>query len=720
MVGSIRGGRPGAWLGRVWAWLLVLWIPSEVAAQAVLVPSNRSPYSTKFDLQVPDAQYLFLPQTPVDSAVGPYRFRFLHPALNELLAHPATVSYVLPREGGYQLQVLNLRPAELPADALGPQEFEIESGAGEVIGRGRIVVVNRPPEAVDLVGADMSRVFEAGRPARVRLVLRTNQNFSGELRAVNTRDFELTVLGPDSAAAPGMAVLEGVLRPLRPGVSELRVLAGTADGRFVELAFGGLTVREPEPHRVGVRGGPIYLDALDRGSAQVVIYGFEDALTAAPVVVAEPGGELAVVGQEFDPAKRELRVWLEFAARSRRPAGSRELRELVVRSGARVYRGTIEVVGAPVVSGVQVGAGNRAVLTIGGEPELIRVTGQNLDELRVDCSPLGDGAVCEHLGSGPTELVARVAPGLDAPEGEVVLPLVATGGRAAKAGANGARITVRVERPSIPLLLTQPGLLELNCAALRSCRRWASGEAVTVNPADALRLQLLLDTEQIPAEHGWQRLTITVIRVRGEQRQPVRVFGTQATPRTYRRGLPAGALSLIDASADPRHGDQFIVRVEHAAEQYAPEYRSSVEASEAFIRQIYVDGGRSKRLTGDIAVQPVLFSFGRSGDAVKATPMYPNAGLGLTWHFLNERLEPRAFSAKLQLLATNIKEMASGGNSMQPALFLSANLRIPGTDPTKPLVLTSGIARLWGEDGGWRILAGAGMDLGVARLIFGG
>jgi hypothetical protein len=129
-----------------------------------------------------------------------------------------------------------------------------------------------------------------------------------------------------------------------------------------------------------------------------------------------------------------------------------------------------------------------------------------------------------------------------------------------------------------------------------------------------------------------------------------------------------------------------------------------------------VDGGLARRITGDIAVQPLLFSVSGS----TAAPLYPNAGFGVTWQFLNTRLEPRLFSAKLQLLATDIKNMGGAERSSRPALFLSGNLRIPGTDPARPLVLTSGVAHMLGGEDRWRLLAGAGVDLGVARMIFGG
>jgi hypothetical protein len=228
-------------------------------------------------------------------------------------------------------------------------------------------------------------------------------------------------------------------------------------------------------------------------------------------------------------------------------------------------------------------------------------------------------------------------------------------------------------------------------------------------------LRLAVDDKRIPAEHGWQNVTITVTRVRGEQRQVVRALGSSAAPRTFRRGLASGAVTLLDATADPKHGDLFIVRVEHVPERYLPEHRNEVSVSEPFVRRIYIDGGAHRRLTGDIAVQPVLFSFDHGG----MKPLYPNAGLGVTWQFLNERLEPSAFSGKFQVLATNLRS-GKEENAMHPALFLSGNFRIPGTDPAKPLVLTTGVAHMLGGEHRWRILAGAGIDLGVARLIFGG
>jgi hypothetical protein len=381
----------------------------------------------------------------------------------------------------------------------------------------------------------------------------------------------------------------------------------------------------------------------------------------------------------------------------------------------------VEVIGAPVISTVQTDQSARPTLQAGASGALLRIAGANLDGLRLDCSPLGRGSACEAVGTGLGELVERVTVGWDVREGEVLLPLVRVGAAdGGDSGAPAASIRVQVERGAVPVALTIPTLLSINCGALVSCRPAGSGETMRISAADLLRLQLRLDDTALATEAGWQRLVISVTRVRGEQRQTIRSFGTPAAPRAYRAGLGMGALSLFDASADPRHGDQFILRVEHAAEQYAPEHRGSSAANEAFVRRIYVDGGRAKRLTADASVQPVLFRAGAAEEERSVEVMYPNAGVGLTWHFLNEQLEPRLFSIKFQFLATNIKNAVPGGAAAQPALLLSGNARVPGTDPTKPLVVMGGLARMLGDESGWRFLAGAGMDLGVARLLFGG
>ncbi len=125
--------------------LALVAFPYAGVGQALLVPSTRVPYSAKFDLHLPDAQYLFLPQSPLPASDGPHRFRFRHPALQAVLESPSTVSYLMPREGGFHLQVFHLRATDLPHDALGPQEFEVVSEVGEVIGTGTILVTARAP-----------------------------------------------------------------------------------------------------------------------------------------------------------------------------------------------------------------------------------------------------------------------------------------------------------------------------------------------------------------------------------------------------------------------------------------------------------------------------------------------------------------------------------------------------------------------------------------------
>ncbi len=119
-------------------------------------------------------------------------------------------------------------------------------------------------------------------------------------------------------------------------------------------------------------------------------------------------------------------------------------------------------------------------------------------------------------------------------------------------------------------------------------------------------------------------------------------------------------------------------------------------------------------------MQPVLFGLGGPEDGTGVDVLYPNDGSGVTWQALNERMESRLFSTKLQFLVTNLQAVKGGGSAGgRPALFLSGNLRIPGADANRSLTLTTGVARMLGQEGGWRMLAGAGMDLGVARMIFG-
>lgn len=696
--------------------LFALVATSDLAAQVLLVPSDRAPYRQKFDLQLPDAQYLFLPQSPGSLGEGPYQFRFRHPALNNLLEHPSTVRYAMPRDGGVYVQILHLRSGPIPDSALGRQEFEIINAAGEVSGTGALLVLARLPEAVELVPQGDARVLEVGRAAPVQLRIRTHGNFRGEVRVVNRRDWELADVRYEPGDSGEVLDLRASLRALRADAGELRLALETVDGRTAELAFPPVPLRAPAPRRVRISGGPVYLDRLGRGAASVRIAGVPASLLSAAEIVSDPASDLIVSDARPDTASGELRAQVEFIPRTARAGGTRELREIVVRSGVQSFRGYLEVVGSPTVTGARTDrGGTAATLPIGGTPVLLRVAGQNLDGLRLDCAPLGSAASCRNVSSTPTELVEEVRLGTEVREGEALLPLAASEARAAGAPPEGVGVRVLVERPSLPAPLATSGMIRLGCERPRACRPDESGESIVVRADEALQLRLLLNDAEVGAEHGWQKLVVGVTRVRGEQRQAVRSIGTPAAPRLLRQGGGGGALALLDASADPRHGDVFIVRVEHVAEQYPAEYRSTA-TGEAWVRRIYVDGGLARRITGDIAVQPLLFSVSGS----TAAPLYPNAGFGVTWQFLNPRLEPRLFSAKLQLLATDIKNLGGAERSSRPALFLSGNLRIPGTDPARPLVLTTGIAHMLSGEDRWRLLAGAGVDLGVARMIFGG
>lgn len=696
--------------------LFALSAAPDLFAQILLVPSDRAPYRQKFDLQLPDAQYLFVPQSPGSPGDGPFQFRFRNTTLNELLEHPSTVRYITPREGGVHLQVLHLRAGTLPGSALGRQEFEVANSAGDIVGWGTLLVLARLPEAVELAPEGDARVLEVGRASPVRMRIRTHGNYRGGLRVLNSRDWELTGVREEAADASGTIELDASLRALRADAGELRLAFETADGRTAELAFPPVPVRAPAPRRVRIAGGPVYLDRLGRGAAQIRIGGIPSALLPAADIVSDAAGELVVGDTRVDPATGELQAQIEVFPRAPRVAGTRELREILVRSGVQSFRGYLEVVGSPTVTGARTDRGvTTAVLPIGGTPILLRVSGQNLDGLRVDCAPFGAAAGCRNVSSTPTEIVEEVTLGTEVREGEALLPLAATSARSGSPPPEGMAVRVQVERTSLPSPLTGSGMVRLNCERPRGCRPDTSGESVVVRADEALQLRLLLNDAEVGAEHGWQKLVVGVTRVRGEQRQTMRSIGTPAAPRLLRRGSGGGELSLLDASADPRHGDIFIVRVEHVPEQYPAEYRSAA-TGEAWVRRIYVDGGLARRITGDIAVQPLLFSVSGS----TAAPLYPNAGFGVTWQFLNDRLEPRLFSAKLQLLATDIKNVGSGDRASRPALFLSGNLRIPGTDPARPLVLTSGVAHMLSGEERWRLLAGAGVDLGVARMIFGG
>jgi len=691
--------------------LLLCVSPLAAAAQTVVIPSDKAPYRQRFELHAQEAQYLLLPQTPLPPVTGPFTFRWEHPDLTSMLEDGPAISYLSTREGGFLLQVLHARPRRITAEMLGPQRFRIQDAEGETVAHGAMLVVSRPPEAGDLRNEEATRLFETHRASEVRLEVRTHGNLAGRPVLVNTRDWELIdlrELEPDTA---GVVTLAGTLRPLRPEATELRLAVETRDGRSTELVYPGITVRPPAPRRIRIGGGPVFLDAAGRGTTRLVIRDLPGLGT--PEVTGDAAGEVAVIEQRYDDTENVLDALVEFVARTPRAPGTREVREVLVRSGLQTYRGLVEIVGLPVVAAVRTESG-RAALPIGAEPALLRITGQNLDGLRLDCSPLGAESRCRTVHSAATELVAEVALGGGVREGEHLLPLVGAEARAHHASPQ-AMVRLVAEFPAIPMPMVAADFLRLGCGA--GCRLGADGESVIVRPGAAGRMRLQFDDGALPAAHGWQKLLVTITRVRGEQRQVVRNFGTPAAPRMLRSGLPAGDLAILDAGIEPRHGDVFVVRVEHAAEQYAPEHRAGVATAEAFVRRIYVDGGAAKRFTGDIAVQPVLLTM-RDGSV---DPLFPNAGFGVTWQFLDERMEPRLYSAKLQLLATNIQP--GGGSASpagQPAVFLSGNLRIPGTDPARPLSLTSGLARMFGEEPGWRVLLGGGIDLGVARLIFGG
>ena len=690
-------------------------LPCALRAQATLVPSDRAPYRQRFDLQAQDAQFLLLPQSPRTWGEGPFRFRFDHPALQELLEAAPTTTYLTAREGGFVLQVLHLRSRSVAPEVFGPQRFFVENAAGERVGHGVLLVAGRAPEGIDLLGADGSRVFEVSRSSPVRILLRTHGNYGGEVQLLNTRDWEMRNLRPEADSA-GIAVFTAELRPLRADATELRLGIETRDGRQVDVAFPGISVRPPAPRRVRVVGGPLYLDPSGRGVARIQVPDL-GAEAGTPEIIGDAGGELSVLEQRFDGGAGVLDAQVEFVARTPRQPGTREVRDLPVRSGTQTFRGLVEIVAAPVVASARTEGQSRALLGIGSGVSVLRVSGQNLDALRLDCSGLGPPAECRTVSASPGELVAEVSLPGGVREGEHLLPLVGDAGRGTAGASPLGVVRIQAEYPSIPLPLAAAPFVRVGCAPARSCRR--SGDAVRVAVDAASGLRLVFDEAEIPAEHGWQKLVVTVIRVRGENRQIVRTFGSATAPRMVRRGSPAGELLLIDAGADPRHGDLFLVRVEHAAEQYAPEHRMAVASADAQVHRVYIDGGASKRITGDIAVQPVLFGLGGGGES-GVDVLYPNAGFGVTWQALNDRLEPRLFSTKLQFLVTNLQAVkGSAGAGGRPALFVSGNLRIPGADPNRPLTLTTGVARMLGDEGGWRMLAGAGMDLGVARMIFG-
>ena len=747
--------------------LATLLAPLALAAQPRLVPSDAAPYARKLDLTAADHEFLLVPE----AGEGPrpargLAFHFVDDSLDALLAAPGTVRYVTVRDGGVHLQLLHLRVRRPPARALGPQRWELRDG-GATVARGELLVVARAPEPVELTTADGQRVLDEGQPTPVRLRVRTHGNLAGGLTLRNAADFELRDVRPapgqadrapaDRAAdrppaagdAPaavrvpvaadvaggdgpaedsaGVATIAATLRPLHREATRLVVAADTRDGRTVELTFPRLTIRPPAPRRARVAGGPVYLDALGSGWARLSVLDLATPDGVAPDLDA-PGGELTVRDERWDRAARRLEAVVEVAPRGPRPAGAREVRDLTVRAGGASWVARVELVAAPLVAGVRAEPGGESLPVVrpGGAPVLVRILGQNLDELRLDCAPLGAAAGCRTVGASPTELAVELAPAPDAPEGELLLPLVATGGRATSGGLGGAALAgvrVRVARPSVPVALAAPGLLALRCGARmaaeagdggRGCRAGRDGASLVAGVEAARGLALAVGDSLLPWTVGWQRLVVTVTRLRG-------------APRLVRRGLPAGRLPLLDPSVEVRHGDALVVRIEHALDQYPEAQRTDPAAAEPWVRTVYVDGGPLRRLAADVAVQPVLYSLeprratdGTRTDRRDLAPRYMNAGIGVTWQPMTWRMQPRVLSAKLQLIAMSGADGGDGGGSTgrQPALFLSGNLRVPGSEPTRPIVLTAGLVRLFGaeQERGWRMMAGAGVDLGVARL----
>lgn len=692
---------------------------SPAEGQAVLVPSDASAYRQKLDLAAQDQEILLLPQSAFALDRGPYRLRFESAALDSLVQAPPTVSYLSVHEPGLLLQVLHLRAHAPETAMLGPQRFTVRDSSGAEVAGGTLLVVGAAPEGLGLLTAGGDRAMELGRDAEVRLRVRPHGNLTDRIEAGNERDFQLLSIQPEGLDSTGVLTLAARVRPVREGATELRLSAETLDGRTVPLIFPDLSVHAPAPRRIRIGGGPLYVDEAGRGTARLTILDLPTDLTAVPAIVPDPPGEMIVTDTRFDPGKGLLEATLELTGRGTHPAaGGRNGREVRVRAGARTFRGSLEVVGPPVVAATRVEGTERAVIPIGGGRIALRITGRNLEGLHLDCSSLGTGSSCRTLGSAPDELIGEVNAGSGIREGEHAILLRAEPRPDGGESARQIAVRVRAEYPAIPAPLASAAFLRIDCPVVRGCARSGDGTSMVVRSRVADGLRLHFADSEIPAEFGWQKLVVTVLRARGDQRQVVRTFGSTVSPRLVRNGSQGGDLPLLDATLDPKHGDLFIVRVEHAADQYAPEYRSGLASSEAYVRRIYVDGGAARRLAGDIVVQPVLFALG--ADSAGMAALYPNAGLGMTWQFLNGRLEPRPYSVKLQALLTNLQSTEKGKLPGQPAVFLSGNLRIPGSDPSRPLVLTSGVARTFGDDGGWRVLVGAGIDLGVAHMIFGG
>ena len=235
-------------------------------AQPTLVPSAAAPYRQKFDLSVPDAQYLLLPEPRTVGTDGPYRFRFAHPALDSALSAHGTVQYVTYRDGAFLLQVLHLNAPPVSPDALGPQPFTIVGARGELAGEGALLVVTRGPEVAGATTAEGGRTLTVGRASQVRIEVRTHGNYAGPAALANAADYEWTPSGEEAHDSVGVATIRGTLRPLRRDAPPPKLSLPTRDGRAVEVTLAGLVTRASAPRVVPATGGPIYLDAWVRGA----------------------------------------------------------------------------------------------------------------------------------------------------------------------------------------------------------------------------------------------------------------------------------------------------------------------------------------------------------------------------------------------------------------------------------------------------------------------
>ena len=153
---------------------------------------------------------------------------------------------------------------------------------------------------------------------------------------------------------------------------------------------------------------------------------------------------------------------------ARGAAGARESHEVAIALGTEELRARVEVVAGPTVAlvgterGERRAAGDRARRGA----TVLRVAGQNLDGLRLDCAPLGAGASCRTLGATPAELVTEVVPGAATREGEHLLPLVSAGRRPRTAGTGLGAERARARRAAGGAALARGGR-----AAARGVRR---------------------------------------------------------------------------------------------------------------------------------------------------------------------------------------------------------------------------------------------------------